>query len=89
MPIIKAKRDKQLKKVAPRKKLKKADESTPLKQPFLKRLFSGEEKLDLSELESGPPRSSIFSPQRPLIPKAGITSLWTAPSPRGFISRTP
>ena len=53
MPIIKAKRDKQLKKVAPRKKLKKADESTPLKQPFLKRLFSGEEKLDLSELESG------------------------------------
>ena len=51
MPIVKTKCDKQMKKAPPRKKQKKPDENAP--QPFLKRLLFGEEKLDLSELESG------------------------------------
>lgn len=40
-----------MKKAPPRKKQKKPDENAP--QPFLKRLLFGEEKPDLSELESG------------------------------------
>ena len=51
MPIVKTKCDKQMKKAPPRKKQKKPDENAP--QPFLKRLLFGEEKPDLSELESG------------------------------------
>lgn len=51
MPIVKAKCDKQMKKAPPRKKRKRPDENAP--QPFLKRLLFGEEKPDLSELESG------------------------------------
>ena len=55
MPIRKEKHDKRLKKTASWKKRAKreTDETAAPKQPFLKRLLFGEEKPDLSELESG------------------------------------
>ena len=51
MPNIKEKRKKQQSKAVSAKK--PPDGNTPPKQPFLKRLLFGEEKPDLSELESG------------------------------------
>ena len=61
-----------MKKAPPRKKQKKPDENAP--QPFLKRLLFGEEKLDLSELESGSTTILTFFRPPPLIRKAVTTS---------------